>query len=67
MTLREFLEINKHAFVAESLGVTHQCVSRWHCYKGCPRPEHMKALLVLSRGKLTYASIIDPFLKNRGK
>jgi hypothetical protein len=67
MTLKEFLEVHKQAWVAAELGVTPQCISRWHCQRICPRPEQMKALLKLSKGKLSYESIIEPYLKNRGK
>lgn len=44
---------------AEKLGVSPHSVKYWHARKGSPRIGTIIKLVALSRGKLSYASIID--------
>ncbi len=51
--------------VAKALGVDPSSVCAWQSGKSCPRPDKMRAIQKLSRGRVTYADMIDYHLDSK--
>lgn len=67
MTLRDF--IYKHGGpdrAGQKLGVKAHAIRIWLRGTGTPRPRTMQLIFKLSKGKVSYDTIIEESLRNKG-
>jgi len=67
LTLSHWIEKEGAVKVALLLGVTDANVRSWRARKTLPRPALMHDIQKLSGGKVTYATMIDPFINHHSK
>lgn len=65
MTLSTWIEKTKPKKVAQLLNVDPSTVSQWRNFAAFPRPYHMKQIVSLSKGRVTYKSIVENYLANQ--
>lgn len=64
MQLSTWIEKEGPKKVAKDFGVDPSTVSFWRKGKSLPRPHHMAQIVKRSKGKVTFANIIEHFLAN---
>jgi len=67
MNFNKWILETKPRILAKHLQIDPSAVSAWQTKRTCPRPKHMTKILKLSRGKITYADIINYYLSERAK
>lgn len=65
MTLDQWINKVPQKTLAKKLGVNAATIHYWTIYSSLPRPEMMREIKRLSRGKVTYDSMIESYLKAR--
>lgn len=65
MTLHDWILKTEPKKVAQLLKVDDATVSYWKTGKALPRPEKMIAIHKLSRGRVSYKSMVENFLGNK--
>lgn len=63
MTLHDWINRTGPKEVAKTLGVDPSTVSQWRTYRACPRPRYMLAIHKLSKGEVSYESMVVRFVK----
>lgn len=67
MTLSTWIEKTKPKKVAQLLNVDPSTVSQWRNHAAFPRARHMKQIVALSKGEVSYKSIVENYLANQEK
>lgn len=67
VTLADFIRQTGVKKIARRLDVTEQCVRYWAKYKFSPNTDKMSELVEMSKGKLTYKGIVEPFVDAKVK
>ena len=67
MTLAAFITEKGPIEIAFRLKTSATCVYQWRDGKTCPKPEHIAAVVRLSRGRVTHREIIETYVKSQSK
>lgn len=67
MKLKSFITSYGPKKLAQALGVDDATVSQWKMNKAFPRPAHLKGIVKLSKGAVTYESMVNDFLQRKNK
>lgn len=65
VNLRTYIDMVGREKFCTMVGVTPQVMYNWYHLKSLPRPELLTEIVKTSRGKITYADIIEPFVTHR--
>lgn len=65
LSLKAFIEKEGQQNLAKKLGVVSSAVHHWRTGKSLPYPKTMRTIVRMSKGKLTYAGMIDPFFASQ--
>lgn len=67
MTLQQFIKEKGCRQLAQEFSIAPNTVYSWLRFRNCPAPHWMHQLVKASKGKVSYAEIVEPYLKNRNK
>ncbi len=67
MTLRAWVKEIGIGVLYRELNVHPTTISYWIDGKSCPRAHHMVRIKKLSKGRVTYAAMIEPVAKRNAK
>ena len=67
MTLKDFIDQVGQNEIAKELDVTQQAVSMWRNRGRIPMVKKIYHIVKMSKGLVSYAEVIEPYMKNQYK
>lgn len=67
ITIHQYIDKVGRLAVADSLGITRQCVFNWYHHVTMPRPIYANRLIKISKGLLDWEHIYKPYFRTKNE